>query len=60
MLTKMTQIQNEKQLKAILRERIKKVVTPQKLAYDLKNFIPDQEFVADFCQNYPQILEKYL
>jgi len=60
MLKKITQVQNEKQLKAVLKERIKEVVTPQKLAYDLKNFIPDQGFVADFCQNYPEILEKYL
>lgn len=60
MLREITDIKNEKELKAILKERIKKFITPQKLAYDLRNFITDQEFVSDFSKNYFEIIEKYL
>lgn len=60
MLKKNTDIKDEKELRAILRERIKKVVTPQKLIYDLQNFIPDRKFVSDFSKNYPEIIRKYL
>lgn len=60
MLRKMTGIKNKLELKKILKERINKVVTPQKLFYDLVNFISDQEFVKDFSKNYQEIIEKYL
>ena len=59
-LKKMTGIANEKQLKSRLFSRIKKVVTPKKLSYDLKNFFPDQVFVSDFSRNYLEIIKKYL
>jgi len=60
MLKKMTGIKNKKELKRILKERVKKTVTPQKLNYDLKNFISDQEFTKDFSKNYLEIIEKQL
>lgn len=60
MLKKTTLINNERELKAILKERIEKFITPQKLTYDLRNFIADQEFVSDFSQNYFEIINKYL
>ena len=59
-LEKTADIKNEKQLKEILSKRLKKVATPQKLAYDLRNFIPEQEFVNGFAKNYPEIIKKYL
>ena len=60
MLKKMTGIKDKKELKKILQERIKKAITPQKLSYDLRNFIPDSQFVSDFSKNYLRILEKYM
>ena len=60
MLKKYTGIKNEKELKTVLNERIKQIITPQKLIYDLQNFIPDQGFVSDFSKNYPEIMKKYL
>lgn len=59
-LRKTMGIDNEKQLKERMLERINKVVTSQKLNYDLRNFLPDQEFVADFSKNYREIIKKYL
>ena len=59
-MKKITNIENKEELKTILRQRIKAVITPQKLNYDLKNFIADQQFVSDFSQNYHQIIKKYL
>lgn len=59
-LKKLTGISSENQLKARLLEKIDKEVTPQKLAYDLKNFFPDQNFVSDFCKNYKVIIAKFL
>lgn len=53
-------IKSEKMLKTALILRIKKVLTPEKLSYDLKNFIPDQEFVSDFAKNYSELVKKYL
>lgn len=53
-------ISNEIELKAALNKRIEKVVTAQKLAYDLKNFFPDQVFVSEFCKNYKKIIGKFL
>jgi predicted nucleotidyltransferase component of viral defense system len=58
MLKKITGIKNLKDLKKALKERIKKKVTPEKLAYDLNNFIQDQSFVWDFAKNYKMIMEK--
>lgn len=60
MLKKSTGIKDIKELKSILKERIKKVFTPQKLAYDLNSFISDNQFVEDFSKNYLKIIEKYL
>ncbi|MFN4213112.1 MAG: hypothetical protein ACK4FL_04110, partial [Microgenomates group bacterium] len=59
MLKKMTGIKNKNKLKKILMERIKKTVTPQKLAYDLNNFIADKQFINDFSKNYLEILKRY-
>jgi hypothetical protein len=59
MLKKMTGIKNSRELKAVLKERIKKTVTAQKLTYDLKNFIADEQFVKDFSKNYSVIMERY-
>ena len=59
-LKRLTGISNEEELKEKLKTRIEKDVTPQKLSYDLKNFFPDQPFVADFCKNYKKIMGKYL
>lgn len=60
MLVKTTGIKNEKQLKSLLKRKIEQVITPQKLSYDLKNFIADRIFVEDFSKNYLQIIKKYL
>lgn len=60
MLEKTAGIKNKKELKDILIKRIKKVVTPQKLSYDLSNFISDNQFVDDFSKNYLKIINKYL
>lgn len=60
MLGKITPIKNEKQFKSALKQKIETVITPQKLSYDLKNFIADRVFVEDFCQNYFRIIKKYL
>lgn len=59
-LKKITTIKNEKELKNMLIERIKKTVTPQKLNYDLKNFLPDQNFVSDFSENYLGLVKKII
>jgi len=59
-LKKTTGITNEKELKKTLLERIKKSVSPQKLEYDLKNFLPEPSFVTDFSKNYLEIIKKYL
>lgn len=60
MLKKMTGIKNKAELKKVLKDRIKKSVTPQKLAYDLKNFISDQVFIDEFSKNYLAIIDRYL
>ncbi len=60
MLKKTAGIKDSKELKEILMKRIKKVVTPQKLSYDLKNFISDNQFVEDFSKNYLTIMNKFL
>lgn len=59
-LRKIIPVKNERELKSILIERITKTVTPQKLAYDLKNFLPDPVFVADFSKNYPELMRKMI
>lgn len=53
-------IADQKELKKELAKTIEENVTSQKLAYDLKNFFPDQNFVSDFCKNYKKIIVKYL
>lgn len=60
MLKKTTGVANQKELKKILKERVEKMITPQKLAYDLKNFMADPQFVSDFAKNYLKIIGKYL
>lgn len=59
-LKKATDIKNENELKKILLERIIKTVTPQKLNYDLKNFLPDPSFVSDFSKNYLELVKKIM
>jgi len=59
MLKKTAGIKNKKELKEILIKRVKKVVTPQKLSYDLNNFISDNQFVEDFSKNYFTIINKF-
>lgn len=53
-------IKTEQELKTKLSEKIRKNVTSNKLKHDLKNFIPDQSFAEDFCDNYQEIMKKYL
>lgn len=59
-LKKTTGIKDEKSLKSLLKERIKKTVTARKLSFDLQNFIADQEFVFEFSKNYQKIISRYL
>jgi len=59
MLSKTAGIKNKKELKNILIQRIEKVVTPQKLSYDLNNFISDSQFVEEFSKNYLTIMNQY-
>ena len=59
-LKKTTGITNEKELKKALLERIKKSVSPQKLEYDLRNFLPESRFATDFSKNYLKIIQKFL
>ncbi|MDP4010607.1 MAG: nucleotidyl transferase AbiEii/AbiGii toxin family protein [Candidatus Roizmanbacteria bacterium] len=59
MLSKTAGIKNKKELKNILIQRIEKVVTPQKLSYDLNNFISDNQFVEEFSKNYLTIMNQY-
>ncbi len=59
-LKKITGVGNEKELKNRLSAQIEKTATPQKLKYDLLNFLPDSRFVSDFCENYREIMKKYL
>ena len=59
-LKKITTVKNEKELKTTLIERISKTVTPQKLTYDLKNFLPDSVFVSDFSKNYLELTKKMI
>jgi len=58
-LKKITKIKNKRELKIALMKRIKQSVTPQKLEYDLKNFLPEPNFVADFSKNYEELIKKY-
>ena len=59
LLKKITKIKNKRELKIALMKRIKQSVTPQKLEYDLKNFLPEPNFVADFSKNYEELIKKY-
>lgn len=59
-LRKITTVKNERELKNILLKRIEKIVTPQKLNYDLKNFLPDPSFVSDFSENYLELIKKVI
>lgn len=52
-------INNAAELRQVLKKKIEEV-DAMKLAYDLKNFFPDQSFVTDFCKNYKEIMKKYL
>jgi len=59
-LKKSAGIKNFADLKKLLLKRVAKVVTPQKLSYDLSNFINDEQFVIDFSKNYLSLIKKYL
>lgn len=59
MLKKTAGIKDKKELKSVLIKRIKKIVTPQKLSYDLANFISDNQFVDDFSKNYLAFINKF-
>lgn len=58
-LAKKFSINNIAELRQVLKRKIEGV-DAMKLAYDLKNFFPDQSFVTDFCKNYKEIMKKYL
>lgn len=53
-------IKNKEELKTKLKQRIEKNITSKKLKRDLKNFLPDQKFAEDFCDNYNQLMEEFL
>ena len=53
-------INDEQELKAVLRKKISTAVTTKKLLYDLVNFFGEQEFISSFCKNYKIIIGKYL
>ena len=53
-------INNQIELKDRLREQIDSMVSPAKLRYDLLNFFSEQEFIANFCDNYSAIMKKFL
>jgi predicted nucleotidyltransferase component of viral defense system len=55
-LKKTLQIKDKNDFKKIIENRIEKNVNTKKLAYDLKNFFADQNFVNDFCKNYKKII----
>jgi predicted nucleotidyltransferase component of viral defense system len=57
---KQTGIKNKKAFKKKVKQRIEEVVTTQKLSYDLKNFLPNQSFVTDFCKNYKKFMNDVL
>ena len=59
-LKKISSVKNETELKNILIEKISKTVTPRKLNYDLKNFLPDPSFVSDFSKNYLRLVKKLI
>ena len=53
-------INNMAELKSRLKEKIKTSVTTVKLRYDLVNFFDAPEFIDNFCNNYLEIMKKYL
>jgi predicted nucleotidyltransferase component of viral defense system len=57
---KFLDIKNKPEFKEKVIERVEKVASSQKLAYDLQNFFPNQEFVDDFCNNYLDFMKKVL
>ncbi len=59
-LRKELNIESRQDLRKKLKEEINKNVTPLKLKRDLRNFLPDQKFTEDFCNNYKEIMAKYL
>jgi len=59
-LSEKLSIRNEIELKAALKKKIEKDVNEEKLAYDLRGFFPEQEFVVGFSRNYKEIMRKYL
>jgi hypothetical protein len=54
------EVKNMLELKAILKGKIAGSVTSAKLHYDLVNFFNEQEFISSFCDNYKEIMNKYL
>ena len=53
-------ITDKEDLKNKILSVVEKKVTASKLAFDLMKFFPDQVFVDTFCQNYKEIIKKYL
>ena len=59
-LEKIAGIKTQVEFVKTIKEKIDKNVTAKKLAYDLKNFFENQEFVNNFCENYKDIIYKNL
>lgn len=57
-LEKITGIKTPQQLIPRLEERIEKVVTPQKLIYDLGALLENQEFAQNFAKNYKKFIKR--
>lgn len=57
---KHTGIEDKNDFKNKVKQKIEEVVTPQKLSYDLRNFLPNQTFVNDFCKNYNDFIKDVL
>ena len=59
-LEKTAGIKTQAEFVKIIKEKIEKNVSAKKLAYDLRNFFENQEFVNNFCKNYKDIIFKNL
>ena len=59
-LEKTAGIKTQAEFVKVIKEKIEKNVSAKKLAYDLKNFFENQEFVNNFCENYKNIVYKNL
>lgn len=59
MVKEMTGIKSEAELIKELKKRVN-LITPEKISYDLKNFISEEEFVKDFARNYQDVVGRML